>query len=643
MNFYLSSFISPPWRGIQMAVKLSKKDADRFTKVLLEDLVTTALLRGGRPLRTAELISAMADGAQISRALLRLELGNSEKVVTAERRWDLASRLDAARRPIEGLVDSTLRLVGKPLALPLLAREVAAVRGDHIESLRHFLGRLLAQHPKYVPLSRNLYALEDWLLDVRAGNEEEIILENMLGQEDDMEALLHEVNSKDLTRSGQEADWCAKILDVVGRPLSQKVLSFLVWRGRPQQFDAASLLNTLVTNEQFSYLCGGYVCLGETLAELKRELSRRSARAEREAGAEISVADIDALLRRRVAREEMARLRPEELEEIKRFMRQTQSPVSLAFVMTDLFEMSPDDKAFVPTLHGLAEELRNDRDFAPVGKDRWFLRELIPAQIHDVPITLTPIHLDLRTLEDEPIDVLLTDDGLDGDLPAIVRAPEWEDIGEEAEVERLTKSKMTSDRLTYTLLYHHFKAGTMKLRKMDEEFFPLDVSMARVVFVDDAYGEIPVWLNRETGLLYGFKDWYHARLTPAGSIFTVDKTEDPDRYVIRSIDTRNSPAYVDPNRIKELQSLAERAENASLPVFEILQELMQEHHSGVDFIRLWSEVNIVRRTSKRLVASLLSGYHCFYARQRGKNWLWRFDANRVDQGFMRQKRKFVRR
>jgi len=70
---------------------------------------------------------------------------------------------------------------------------------------------------------------------------------------------------------------------------------------------------------------------------------------------------------------------------------------------------------------------------------------------------------------------------------------------------------------------------------------------------------------------------------------------------------------------------------------------MQEHHSGVDFIRLWSEVNIVRRTSKRLVASLLSGYHCFYARQRGKNWLWRFDANRVDQGFMRQKRKFVRR
>ncbi|MCS6862428.1 MAG: hypothetical protein NZT92_19160, partial [Abditibacteriales bacterium] len=360
-------------------------------------------------------------------------------------------------------------------------------------------------------------------------------------------------------------------------------------------------------------------------------------------GEEVSVADIDALLRRRVAREEMARLRPEELEEIKRYMRQTQSPVSLAFVMTDLFEMSPDDKAFVPTLHALAEEMRSDREFTPVGKDRWFLRELIPPQIHDVPILLTPIHLDLRTLEDEPIDVLLTDDGLDGDLPAIVRAPEWEDIGEEAEVERLTKTKMTGDRLTYTVLYHHFKAGTMKLRKMDEEFFPPDVNIARLVFVDDAYGEIPVWLNRETGLLYGFKDWYNTRLTPAGSIFTVERTDDPDRYIIRSIDTRNSPAYIDPNRLKDLQSLAERAENASMPVFEILQELMQEHHSGVEFITLWSEMNVVRRTAKRLLASILSGYHCFYARQRGKNWLWRFDENRVDQGFMRQKRKFVRR
>ncbi|MDW8367602.1 MAG: hypothetical protein RMK49_17295 [Abditibacteriales bacterium] len=626
-----------------MAVKLSKKDADRFTRILLEDMVTTALLRGGRPLRTAELLSAMTDGAQISRALLRLELGESERVVTAERRWDLTSRIGAARRPIEGLVDSTLRLVGKPLALPLLAREVAVVRGDHIESVRHFLGRLLADRPKYVPLSNNLYALEDWLLDVRAETEADVIFENMLEQEEDIASLLQEVDVKDLTRSGQEADWCVKILDVVGRPLSQRVLSFLVWKGRPQQFDAVSLLDTLATNEKFSYLCGGYVCLGETLAELKRELSRRSARAEREAGEEVSVADIDALLRRRVAREEMARLRPEELEEIKRYMRQTQSPVSLAFVMTDLFEMSPDDKAFVPTLHALAEEMRSDREFTPVGKDRWFLRELIPPQIHDVPILLTPIHLDLRTLEDEPIDVLLTDDGLDGDLPAIVRAPEWEDIGEEAEVERLTKTKMTGDRLTYTVLYHHFKAGTMKLRKMDEEFFPPDVNIARLVFVDDAYGEIPVWLNRETGLLYGFKDWYNTRLTPAGSIFTVERTDDPDRYIIRSIDTRNSPAYIDPNRLKDLQSLAERAENASMPVFEILQELMQEHHSGVEFITLWSEMNVVRRTAKRLLASILSGYHCFYARQRGKNWLWRFDENRVDQGFMRQKRKFVRR
>jgi hypothetical protein len=81
-----------------------------------------------------------------------------------------------------------------------------------------------------------------------------------------------------------------------------------------------------------------------------------------------------------------------------------------------------------------------------------------------------------------------------------------------------------------------------------------------------------------------------------------------------------------------------------MSLFELLQTIMHEHNNGMELPSLWAEVNMVRRTSKRLLVSVLSGYHCFYFKQRGpKQILWRFDADRLDQGFMRNKRKYVRR
>ena len=51
-----------------------------------------------------------------------------------------------------------------------------------------------------------------------------------------------------------------------------------------------------------------------------------------------------------------------------------------------------------------------------------------------------------------------------------------------------------------------------------------------------------------------------------------------------------------------------------------------------------------RSSTKRLVASILSGYHCFYFKQRGPHQiLWRYDASKLDQGFKRNKRKYLRR
>ncbi len=72
-----------------------------------------------------------------------------------------------------------------------------------------------------------------------------------------------------------------------------------------------------------------------------------------------------------------------------------------------------------------------------------------------------------------------------------------------------------------------------------------------------------------------------------------------------------------------------------------MRRLMPYHRKGVPYVTLFTEVNLVRRTNRRLVASILSSYYAFY--QRAKAALWYFDEKKVDQGFKKAKRKYVRK
>ena len=57
---------------------------------------------------------------------------------------------------------------------------------------------------------------------------------------------------------------------------------------------------------------------------------------------------------------------------------------------------------------------------------------------------------------------------------------------------------------------------------------------------------------------------------------------------------------------------------------------------------LWAEVNVIRRTTRRVVASNLASYHAFYQRPPGSD-VWIFDERKVTQGRKKTKRKYLRR
>ncbi len=74
----------------------------------------------------------------------------------------------------------------------------------------------------------------------------------------------------------------------------------------------------------------------------------------------------------------------------------------------------------------------------------------------------------------------------------------------------------------------------------------------------------------------------------------------------------------------------------------MMQRLLADHEKGTSFMGLWSEVNVVRRTTRRVVASNLASYHCFYQRPANSD-MWVFDERKVSQGRKKTKRKYLRR
>jgi hypothetical protein len=59
------------------------------------------------------------------------------------------------------------------------------------------------------------------------------------------------------------------------------------------------------------------------------------------------------------------------------------------------------------------------------------------------------------------------------------------------------------------------------------------------------------------------------------------------------------------------------------------------------FVPLFTEVNLVRRVTRVLVASILSSYHAFD--QVKKTGEWRYDQKKRSQGFNKAKRKYIKK
>jgi hypothetical protein len=71
--------------------------------------------------------------------------------------------------------------------------------------------------------------------------------------------------------------------------------------------------------------------------------------------------------------------------------------------------------------------------------------------------------------------------------------------------------------------------------------------------------------------------------------------------------------------------------------YDIIRRILDHYRKGCSFLTLLTEVNLVRRTPRRLVASILSGYSAFHPRANR----WTFDPKKEPEGFDKRKVEYI--
>ena len=189
---------------------------------------------------------------------------------------------------------------------------------------------------------------------------------------------------------------------------------------------------------------------------------------------------------------------------------------------TDVIMQQIDFPAESPKLaefsldYALQEDERFD-EVGPAGEVLWFLRRLEPEGVQETPLYLRykPLDYDREALTE---DMLAMEAALGDELSPATPPP-------------------ATTRIELTLIYPHWRAGTLPLSSKTAILFPTAYEAPRVRFmwVDAQTGKrFPGWVVRHGKYVYGLAEWYQEKNLIPGSLVTLQPGEEPGEVIIRA-------------------------------------------------------------------------------------------------------------
>lgn len=272
----------------------------------------------------------------------------------------------------------------------------------------------------------------------------------------------------------------------------------------------------------------------------------------------------------------------------------------------------------------LQEDSRFD-EVGPSGEILWFLQRLEPEGVQNPPFHLRyevpAISRDVAIGETSQLNSLVFD-----------------------ELEPDTEQSISTTNITVSLIYPHWRSGTIPLSDSIAGMFPTAYEAPRVnfVFVDEETGKrYSGWVVRPYRYVFGLEEWYQEKNLIPGSLFMIKQGKKPGEVLIQAkkkrttkdwirtvlvgadggivftmlkqqisneLDDRMAIMVPDPDAIDKLWEQTGKARGTiESSILTIMRELIKLSPQGhVHAQELYAGVNIIRRCPPEIILQVLA-------------------------------------
>lgn len=608
------------------ATKLTKEDIARETaKLYLADKIYLALLGKSQPAKLKQLAKSV-DVKGVTPRLVRSVMAENDRFEMVNGRWAPSIRYGDTRRPFERVLMDLLTSIGIPAHVEPLAAELAQVYDRAAETYEQSLPRIFLDKERFFNAGELGFGLAQWLLMPTSDEENDIIFDNFLSQEqvDEYTGVCAEAEW-DAEKIGETA---AGVLKKCKQPVPVKILALLAWRSLQEDFEPVDFYSQLVSGSDVLLLSDQKVYPASeekdfiaTLKTIADEIAATPMGPDEQEESEGPVTVTDADKEKIIA------------------IILDKGNASVEELIETVLDVTSDEGAFAGTLTLVNDALQGDERIMWVGGTTWSKVVTFPDEVKEIPASLvvpeTPV---FETPEGDVYDQELEIDGFEGDLKTAIYNPLVEDVTDEDP--KLTGYQPNGASQRCVLKYHHKTEGTFPLCQINPEFFGPEPEIIPITLVDEGKRK-QAYVNNSTRLIYGLKDFFKDITEVSGSVFKIEKTQVPGEFRYIYDGETDEQLGIDLDRSLEILEIRGQFESQDMPLFDVIVNVLEQHRQGMTFAQLVNEVNIVKRTSRLVIASILSSYHCFHTR--GKSGLWQFDVKKRSQGFNKTKRKYVKK
>jgi hypothetical protein len=600
--------------------KTITKKSDDLARAYADRLVLQGITKVESTLRLGDLAAQIASHGINLGGLRSLLATNSDRFTYSDRRWLPTARVEAGTGPLNGFIFATLERFGAPMPLADLAAELSQTRKLSVEFFMERLPRVLSTDPALFITPSGFTGLSSWLF-TNDGEPEDVSLQlNRLSKEEvDAGKGMAKLDFANPEKAAKAA--------LNNAPISVKAFGYYAWKALTPDdvyshnpYDPVLIADALLTQKGFVYGGDGRMYpeseAPKWLKAALKDAEKAQPTVEVEEAAPLDFGEA-------------------EVQEMISRVGKSNTSLSVAKFLEEKYELTSADRTYPEDLANAIAALDATGEVWYVGGDRFRKPDSAPDFIYTVPEFFNYSDYNFEDDDGQPIDLELSDDGFSSALRKEMAHPLAQDVLDE---DPQPKPKKQPDSVRLVLKSLHREIGTFPLVQIPNGWFDDTPAVQEIVLRDPQGRELPVWVNHETRLMYNLIDWWFEQPIESGAVFTLTKTSEPNVYDFGWEEEADPLIYIDSERMEELRNLAANA--GELSTYEIIIEVLTKHSKGADYLTILAETNVVRRVTRRLVASILTGYHAF--NQRAGSPVWHFDPKKVEQGFDKAKRKFVR-